>query len=568
MAIINKLHLGYSEYWRKNISAVETQELVRVLLALRKVGRHIASNLKPIEWRPSRLCEPSVIGIDINFVSGDYPVPPGKMDILVGITAREAFCCKILSDIVYLNIKKKLGEISENHEYLINLLIGIGEDIFIMTLAKETVWKYYLPKCWNYIRPPYKPNTSEPAILTFLYLFADYVFLDKLVVNMNPAYHDLFQIFLNAKDAIKNSINEISISKRSILRANIYLNLWHEILSMKWVDEEPFEKGVDLFDEESVFDSEQDNCDDSIDDMEPCEDTKPRYVIKESEDNTGLLQKVNDILEEMDEKSINQQVADLAGDNEQWRIMDTTCGQATLPCRIESDKKLVARLRKIFSIQRVHRSKSYQYNRAQLLGKIDGRRLYRYSLDGKIFRKKEYLCHDNTRNIAILVDGSASMTGGLPGGGRQWSKTERIFVSLSEAVKGTGNRLDLLSYYERAGICELNTLAYGNKIYTVRPAGRTPTGQAIIATAMLMPKDKKRLIVHLTDGEPNCGISVQKSLNFCDSEGVDIITIGTYYEEKTKALLRAQYHDRAILIESIDLLPVHLENVLRESLLK
>ena len=567
MATINKLHLGYSEYWRKNISAVETQELVRVLLALRKVGRHIASNLKPIEWRPSRLCDPSVIGIDVNFASGDYPVPPGKMDILVGFTAREAFCCKILSDIVYLNIKKKLGKISENHEYLIDFLIGIGEDIFIMTLAKDTVWKYYLPKCWNYIRPPYKPNTSEPAILTFLYLFADYIFLDKLAVNMNPAYHDLFQIFLNAKDAIKNSINEISISKRCILRANIYLNLWHEILRMEWVDEEPFTEGAEIY-EESDFDDEQDDCDDSDDDMEPSENTKLRYIIKESKDNTSLLQTVNDILEDMDEKSVNQQVADVAGEDEQWRIMDTICGQATLPCRIESDKALVARLRKIFTIQRVHRSKSYQYNRAQLLGKIDGRRLHRYSLDGRIFRKKEYLCHDNTRNIAILVDGSASMTGGLPGGGKQWSKTERIFVSLSEAVKGTGNRLDLLSYYERAGICELNTLAYANRIYTVRPSGRTPTGQAIIATATIMPKDKKRLIVHLTDGEPNCGISVQKSLKFCDSEGVDIITIGTYYEEKTKALLKAQYHDRAILIDSIDLLPVYLENVLRESLLK
>jgi len=567
MASRDNLNFGHSEYWRKNISAVESQELVKVLYALRKVGRHIATNLKPIEWRTSSTPDPSLIGININLAKGEYPLPPGKMDILVGITAREAFHCKILSDIVYINVKKQVGEISEDHKYLLDLLIGIGEDIFTKNIAEDTIWRYYLSRCWLNVRSPFKSKTDKPTILAFLHIFADYIFFDKLAVNMNPAYHDLFQICLDARDAIKDLLNESSISKRSFLRANIYLNLWNKILqrSETWAEKDSLSDATGLA-EESFSENNEDSCDDPAMDMESEENAgAKRFTEKE---NQAIMQRVNDILDEMDEKSINQEVADVAGEEEQWRIMDTVYGRATIPCRISADEALVARLRKIFRVQRSRRSRRYFYNRAQLLGKIDGRRIHRYSLDGKIFRKKEYLTNDNTRNIAILVDGSASMTGGLPGGGKEWAKTEKIFLSLFEAVKGTGNRLDLLCYYERGGICEVNELVYGNRLYTVRPGGRTPTGQAIIATATMMPKDKKRLIVHITDGEPNCGLSVQKSLEFCDREGVDIVTIGTYFEEKTRELLENQYHDRAILIDSIDLLPVQLETVLRANLLK
>ncbi len=566
MASRDNLKFGYSEFWRKNISAVESQELVKVLYALRKVGRHIATNLKPIEWRTSSAHNPLLIGIDINLAKGEYPLPPGKMDILVGVTAREAFHCKILSDIVYMNVEKQVGEISKDYKYLLDLLISIGEDFFTKNIAKDTVWKYYLSRCWPHVRPPFKSKTDKPTIHAFLHIFADYLFFDKLAVNMNPAYHDLFQICLDARDAIKNLINESSISKKSFLRTNIYLNLWNEILQKAelWTDEDSLADATGLA-EESFYGDDEDSCDDPAMDMESEENADARRFTER--ENQGIMQKVNDILEEMDEKSINQEVADAAGEEEQWRIMDTAYGRATLPCRITADEALVARLKKIFRVQRSHRSRRYFYNRAQLLGKIDGRRLHRYPLDGKIFKKKEYLSHDNTRNIAILVDGSASMTGGLPGGGKEWAKTESIFLSLFEAVKGTGNRLDLLCYYERAGICEVNALVYGNRLYTVRPGGRTPTGQAIIATATMMPKNKKRLIVHLTDGEPNCGLSVQKSLEFCDREGVDIVTIGTYFEEKTRELLENQYHDRAILIDSIELLPVQLEAVLRANLL-
>lgn len=567
MVFRRNIALGYSSYWRKNRSAVETQELVRVMFALRKVGRHITTNLKPIEWTMSPGTNPGYIGIDINLVKGTYPIPPGRMDLLVGITAREAFHSKILTDVVWLKLIKKITEISPEKEYLLALLVGMGEDIFIKEIARDSVWKYYLPFCWSYVRPPLNTNVNQsPSIATLLYIVADYLFLDKLAINMNPAYHDIFQKFLEMRDRIIESVNETSISARCNFRVELYLNLWRELedAAGEW-EPESSPEDLGLIDEnpppedEDIFFPNEDEDEDS-----ESPEARERQA-RESEQK--LMQTIQEALETQQEKNINQQIEELA-EGEHNKIVDTTYGKASLPCRIKSDPLLVARLRTIFRIQRSLRSRRYSYNRGLILGKIDGRRLFRHSIDGRVFRKREYLYNDNTMNIAILVDGSASMTGGLPGGGKEWAKTERLFVSLFEAVQGTGNKLYIFSYYESAGICEVNLLAYNNKMFTVRPTGRTPTGQAIVATALKLPKDKRRLIVHLTDGEPNCGISVHKGLEFCDNEGVDIVTIGTYYDDEAKKALESQYQDRAILVDSLDLFPARLEEVLTARLLK
>ena len=381
---------------------------------------------------------------------------------------------------------------------------------------------------------------------------------------MNPGYHDIFQKFLDMRDSIIESVNESSVSKRCNLRVEIYRNLWANLeeAAEEWEPESsPEELGIIG---QNPPPEEEDSFVPNDDEDPESPDARERQA---NEAEERLMQTIKESLELENEKSIGEQLEEIAED-EQQRIVDTSYGKATLPCRIKPDPVLVSRLRQIFKIQRSFRSRRYSYNRGLVLGKIDGRRLFRHTIDGRVFRKKEYFYNDNTMNIAILVDGSASMTGGLPGGGKEWTKTERLFVSLFEAVKGTGNRLDIFSYYERGGICEVNMLAHHNKLFTVRPNGRTPTGQAIVATAMKMPKDKRRLIVHLTDGEPNCGISVKKALEFCDKEGVDVVTIGTYYDDKTKIALENQYQDRAILVDSLDLFPVRLEEVLKARLLK
>jgi hypothetical protein len=554
--------LGYSEYWRKNKSAVESQELINVLLALRKVGRHIASNVRTIEWSGMSAPDPvAKIEINVGLARGEYPLPADKMDILVGIAAREAFHCKIHSDVVLLKLKKKLGEVPPDLDFL----VGIGEDIFTKRIAKDTVWKYYLPFCWPYVRSPNKRDVARPpTVSSLLHIFADYVLSDRLAVNMHRGYHDIFQRLLTARDEICDCIKEMSILKRCNHRVDTYQHLWSEVTESAalWDSDDSFEglpatQGGTAKAEEGVGQLVE-SCD--------LQEEQCGMDRSETESSLRLMQYMKDVMDEHEDKGINEQMVNIA-DEEKSRIIDTFFVKSDLPCRIDPDPALASRLRRIFQLQRLLRTRHHQYQRALPWGKIDGRRLYRFAIDGRLFRQREYIYRNNNRNIAILIDGSASMTGGLPGGGKDWARTEQVFASLSEAIKGTGNRLDVFAYCERGGVCEVSCLAHNNRLYTVRPGGRTPTGQAIVATVLKMPKNKRRLIIHVTDGEPNCGISVKKGLDFCDREGVEIVTIGAYYDEKMKALLERQYANRAILVDSLELLPARLEETLKASLL-
>jgi len=554
---------GYSEYWRKNKSAVESQELIKVLLALRKVGRHIASNVKTIEWGGMSAPDPvAKIEINAGLARGEYPLPPDKMDILVGITARETFYCKIHSDVVLLKLKKKLGEVPPDLDFLVR----IGEDIFTRHIAKDTVWKYYLPFCWLHVRSPNDRDVARPpTVRSLLHIFVDYVLSDRLAVNMHPAYYDLFQRLTVAKGEIIDCAKTLSALKRCNLRVDIYQHLWKDVMAgaASWDSDDSLE-GLST-PEGGTAGTEE--CEDGQRlEIKDCQEDQLDCRENETESQPRLMQHIKDILEEQEEKNLNEHIEGIA-DDEKSGIVDTCFVKSGLHCRIDPDAALVARLRRIFQQQRVVRSRRYHYQRALPTGKIDGRRLYRFALDGRLFRQREYVYHDNTRNIAILVDGSASMRGGLPGGGKDWARTERVFVSLAEAIKDTGNRLDVFAYCESGGICEVSCLAYNNHIYTVRPSGRTPTGQAIVAAALKLPKDKPRLIIHVTDGEPNCGLSVKKGIEFCDRTGVEIVTIGAYYDEEMKVVLEKQYENRAILVDSLELLPERMEEVLRTRLL-
>jgi von Willebrand factor type A domain. len=382
---------------------------------------------------------------------------------------------------------------------------------------------------------------------------------------MHPDYHDLFQRLITVRDEIINCAKVLSVSKRCNLRVDIYQHLWRDVMEVtaSW-DSDDSPEGLSVMEGGTAGTEECE--DDQHSEIEDCQDDQLDCRENEAESHLRLMQHIKDILKEQEERSLNEHIEGIA-DEEKSGIVDTCFVKSGLPCRIDPDAALVSRLKRIFRQQRTVRSRRYHYQRALPTGKIDGRRLYRFALDGRLFRQREYIYHDNTRNIAILVDGSASMTGGLPGGGKDWTQTERVFASLCEAIKGTGNSLDVFAYSESGGVCEVSCLAYNNQLYTVRPGGRTPTGQAIVATALKLPKDKPGLIIHVTDGEPNCGLSVKKGLEFCDRTGVEIVTIGAYYDEEMKATLEKQYENRAILVESLELLPERLEETLRTRLL-
>jgi hypothetical protein len=99
--------------------------------------------------------------------------------------------------------------------------------------------------------------------------------------------------------------------------------------------------------------------------------------------------------------------------------------------------------------------------------------------------------------------------------------------------------IDIYAYNAERNRCNITQLFYGGSIYSVSPSGRTPSGQAIMAVAQrLNRKYKKSMIVHITDGASNCGLSLRDSLEFCRVNQIEVFTIGCGCNRQTKDFLR------------------------------
>lgn len=560
------LSKGFSEYWRKNKSSLEAAELAYALRALRKVGRYIATNFKVIEWAGMSESDRGKILLDASLALGEYPIPPGRMDVLVGLVAHEAYHCRELSDLVWVKVESSYKELHPAHKAYLCRLVDIGEDIYVNHASRGSVWKNYIDKAWGWCRPKeIRELTLPPTPKCLFQIWEEFVLEGQRPEFIHPDYFEPLNILLFSVDDIVNSGNKNSLLDKSTYRSKLYLALWETISRFidEWEAEDAFEPdGVNIPDErghkvEDDLAEERKNSEDQ-DDL-----NKGKKAL-----SGDLGSRIKSVLEESEAKDITEEVEAVCGEITS-EVMRTVFWDATLPCRANADPELVRRLRRTFQIQKTRKSQNYRANRGLLYGKVDGRRLYRAHIDGRAFKQKEPLYLDNSWNIAILVDASASMKGGGGGGGgKEWAIAENTFTSLYQAAKGSGNRLDVLCYFERAGQCEVVRLLHNNKLFTIIPNGRTPTGQGIIAAGLNLRKDKKRFIIHVTDGEPNCGVSVDHALEFCKREDIDLVTIGCCYNDEIREQFQEQYKDSLYLMDSIDQLPEGMELLIRRKLLK
>jgi uncharacterized protein YegL len=592
--INHNIYSGYSEYWRKNKATLEHEELACALRALRKVGQYIAANMKTIEWLGMSKKSADKFFLDVGFVKGEYPVPPGKMDILVGITAHEAFHCKELSDWVWIKAEEKTKELPRKYKNNLLRLIEVGEDIYVNKVAKGSIWEYYLEKAWGYCILKETRDLSLPPTAECLFQIWEEIVLERTFSIEVKYHHDYLKplsILLSyVEKIIACGEHKNSTMEKSEYRANLYLEIWDKIYEciQDWEYEAPFDPtGVNIPDEVghnvwwwphvSHSDSKEESV---LNEAPPNKETTENEVdefIDQQGDDFGKLTKIKpmdimpqeqasrlkaslNVLEKDKNKDMNPLIEVVTGEVV-TDLLETRFWNSTMPCNRRSDPLLVKRLKRIFEAQV---SKAPRVNRGLYSGKIDGRRLYRAPLNGRVFKQKELTIKD-AWNITILVDASLSMSGVE---GKEWELTESTFVSLYEAIKGSRNKLDILCYFERAKYCEIFRLLHHDKLYSIVPNGRTPTGQSIVAAALTIPRDKKRMILHVTDGEPNSGgVSVEKAVKYCQREEIELITIGCGYNEQLKEQFQNQYKENLLLIDTIEQLPRGLEALLRKRLL-
>jgi Mg-chelatase subunit ChlD len=565
---------AFSRYWRKNRSHLEATELATVLAAMRKVAAHIGRNVKPVYWRGMSASPTDSIVLNPDAVQGTYPVPFQKIDVLVGEVVREGFLCIEWSDWVTDQVVRKTSFPLEWMKDYLSSFISVAEDLYIDERVGPTVWRLYLSKYWKSIAGKLERDPSlPPSASSLACVWRKRLFLQTLPPHLHHYYDDLVNILTQYSDAIRQVKNLSTITERRTRRVEIYLEIWGRISSiiMEWETPPFYPEGVNIYDEGSpnkaeipeLKEKKEENSDGDSDDAKAKEEESP-----------GLEEELAaEISSKLDEgtSDLTEHISVILNDP-QTQQMNTIFSRAVARCNVSADQSQVRRLKRIFQKQQafIRRSKKRGIIRNVDMGKIDARRLYRVPLaDGKIFKRRDISGTDYSWNINIVADASASMAG-KKATDRPWQAAEKTFVSLTEAAKGFSNHLEVFGYQEQTRQCNLLRLYQEGELYTIEPSGRTPTGQAIMAAAMLMKKDDRRkMIIHITDGAANCGINVLEAIEYCQKNKIELITIGCGCNLQTKQFLLERYpHGTVYLMDDIRNLSKGLENLFRDKLLK
>ncbi|MFZ2399762.1 MAG: vWA domain-containing protein [Smithella sp.] len=565
---------AYSRYWRKNYSHLEATELTTVLAAMRKVAAHIGSNVKPVYWQGMSVSPTDSIILNPDAVQGTYPVPFQKIDVLVGEVVREGFLCIEWSDWVKDQVVRKTSIPVEWMKDYLSSFISVAEDLYIDERVGPTVWRLYLSKYWKSIAGKIERDPSlPPSASSLACVWRKRLFLQTLPPHLHHYYDDLVNILTQYSDAIRQVKNLSTLTEKRNRRVEIYLEIWGRISSiiMEWETPPFYPEGVNIYDEGSpnkaeipeLKEKKEENSDGDSDDAKANEEESP-----------GLEEELAaQISSKLDEgtSDLTEHLSVILNDP-QTQQMNTIFSRAVARCNVSADQSQVRRLKRIFQKQQafIRRSKKRGIIRNVDMGKIDARRLYRVPLaDGKIFKRRDISGTDYSWNINIVADASASMAG-KKATDRPWQAAEKTFVSLTEAAKGFSNHLEVFGYQEQTRQCNLLRLYQEGELYTIAPSGRTPTGQAIMAAAMLMKKDDRRkMIIHITDGAANCGINVLEAIEYCQKNKIELITIGCGCNLQTKQFLLERYpHGTVYLMDDIRNLSKGLENLFRDKLLK
>lgn len=557
----------YSRYWRKNRSRDEVTELAFTLKALRKVAGHIGRNVKPIYWKGmTDACDSSIL-LDPAQVSGVYPIPFKKLDYLVGQVVLEAVSSIEWSEWVRKRVFKRICDVPEEERRFLEYLIDAAEGIYVHELVRPHIcWPHYLSTYWkNTLRKDQRDPTLPPSPASLANIWKRKAIMDELPDSLHHYYDRPLELLQKYTDNIRHIAAVSAPHARREMRIDLYEQMCRQIHGAitEWEKFKPDPSFVNLRDEGA--DRTEENNDGDEEKEKDRRDENPSDGLEPE-----LANKVRSILEDED-TDLTEEVA-LAVEAPEAGSMETVFRQGIVKSQIIPDEVQVKRLRKIFLMQEtlIRRTRKRRMRRGLIQGKIDSRRLFRVPIDGKIFKYRETPNSEVLWNIVIVADASASM-GGRRGRIRPWDFAEKTFVSLAEAAKSSRNHLEIYAYHEKAGQCILTCLYRGSgEIYTVIPGGRTPSGQAIAAAAMVLKKTyKKSIIVHITDGAANCGLKLDEAIQFCQKNDIQVVTIGCGCNQQTQDFLKACFPvDKLCFMDHITGLADGLEGLFKQKILR
>ncbi|MDY6835801.1 MAG: hypothetical protein SVY53_13475 [Chloroflexota bacterium] len=564
--------MNYSEYWRVNKSCVDHTELANALRSLRKVVGEVGVDADAV-WSGVPIDDNPRIELPLLLAMGDYPIPPERMDVLTGTAIHEALHIRE-------NTQRAVGYLSQLFPRMkdktpLMRLAQAGEDVHVNGVALQTgLLGCYVQKSRQWWRDnlSWDFTAGRPNLEGLLGIWTDIVLdvvfsiipanelpgikdifaerepgdlqstLDILCLYNSTALFTIYGILLRMPQSYEEPLEHLLLNTPQIIdsdaeiRAIFYMEFWNrwEKTFNDWqlaIEQAGLSESSSMLSSSSLMDDEQ---------------VPPEITAAVAAALTGESKTIT--------RQIEATLKALGGEHQRYRLFPTLFEDATMACKAVPHQRLVRRLSEVFHLQQ---EQAARINRGLRSGKLDKRRMYRVHTNGLIFKKKEYFPENNRWDITLLIDASSSVIW-------HWQLIESVYVAMAEALKRNNSRLEILAYKEAAGNCLVSRLFYGNSLFTTTTGGSTPSGEAIMAAALSMPRSQRRFVVHVTDGLWNSGIDVWYAIEHCKREGIDLVTLGC--GDAIRAL-ELQYGKSFEVIEYIEQLPKAMEDLFRKKML-
>jgi len=562
-------NLNLSDNWRVNKHKIEAIELANLLKAVRKIIGHLVLEVDVVWSGMTPAQGHHRIELPPEIVMGEYPVPGEKTDVLMGYALHEAFHIRQESSYVRNFFDRKYNDPEEKEMVL--RLVETAEDVHIDGVArKKGLFSKYVQKYrywWlqNYpsITPKFPP-TLESMMDTYLNLVLDISFPDTTPEDFAGLKEISYTEGMDIKILAKAFCKDKGLAQGfhlAYVETPLECEESLKMLLTKTFDIIESEPSKRIF----IYDDYWAIWGDHFKRLKKeAEELRALELEKIGGSKLGSMALTPELSRTMKKKMKNEDdvnallddsLDSVGGENLRWAVFPTKYAHSTTACKKKPDPSFSNRLRAIFHLLK---QQVLKVHRGEISGKIDGRRLYRVPIANTIFKRKTFIKEDSW-NIAVLVDASSSMQD-------DWDLVETIFATFADVWRAGNNKLDLYAYSEKRGICEIIKLFYSDRLFTTTPYGSTPSAQAIMLVAAMMPKSPRRFILHISDGKINSGFDIHLALKFCEKENIDLVTIGTPGID-IKQLQEKYGTDRFKVIETLDLLPETLLDLLRVKLL-
>ena len=534
---------GYSEFWRRDKSPIEPVELVKLLVAIRKLSTFIGRNVGEIVWSGMELDD--AIALDPTPIMGTYPVPAARTDLMVGIMVQEAYKKIEWSERLREIVKVRL-QLMPQYEYKFDLFFSLCENVYVDGLANKNVFGHYAEaaRTWRILKT-LRTLINPPTVSEMLHLWwrlaadrnADKYkegYTDRtsggLVTRktLDKFYKKPIELLNGMLPALHQDCPAIpSVVGRSEYRLELYFSFWNKLL--KYIKFWPGDRSdrfmiPDMGDEDLAQEEEEKKA------------IKATIVSYASLIERSLPQKNRDFTEQ-----VKGNVANAEG------VVRIEGNDIVMMARNRVDRAL---LRKLEQVVRTATERRSIFNRGLSSGKIHRRRLYRAYTTGAVFQQKKHE-FDLRKNVVLLIDATGSMADPS-----KWDKAEMIYQTLFTAIQAYSANARLFAYNEVRNACRITELYRGGNMLMVLPHGKTASGEAIIATALSTKTlGRKTLLIHITDGASNWGCGVSDAITYCKNNGVSLLTLGISCGFAAKQSLKDEYGKLVKFVDKTEQLP-------------